>query len=608
NTTLNVVNWNIEWFGGTPGPTDDNLQQTNVKRVLDSLDADIYAFSEIVDINRLANMVATMNGYAFTVSDYASGAPNPSSGNYASAQKMAFVYRTSVVANVTARGLLQSSATANANWSTGRVPYFMQADVVNAGTTVRYNFILLHGKANTGNEAEQLDSYNRRKAGAKELKDTLDAQFSTAKIIILGDYNDDLDSTIAPGVSPRITSYDDIVKDSIDLDSYVSISLPLSLAGLRSTASNPDVVDHVVISNEVFPDYITNTTRLVTEVESWITNYSSTTSDHYPIMSRYLFPADVAVPTLVSTDPANNAVNVPIALTLKMNFSENVQAGTGNLLVKNTSDNSIAATVNINTATFSNNQVSFTISGLSYSTSYYVEVPNTTIKDLAGNAFPGFSGATTWSFTTAAPPDVTAPTLVSTDPVNNAIGVSINPTLKINFSEAITIGTGNILIKKTLDNSVVATINVSGALITGSQASIAVTGLQPSTQYYVEVPNTAFKDLAGNAFAGFAGSATWKFITTAITGLPTISGADVELLIYPNPTSNNLVFTFRPNAGKLFYQVIDAHGKLMLETVAKNVGSTKLIETLNINKLPAGVYVIKIVNNNRLVREKFVKK
>lgn len=296
--TLDIVNWNIEWFGSTSnGPTDDNLQQANVKKVMDSLQSDIYALSEIVDTVRLMNLANSLGGYSYKVSDFSSLAANPSSPNYATGQKLAFIYKTSIVTNVKVRGLLKTSTTAYHSWASGRFPYLMEADIVNGSATKKYHFIVIHGKAGA-----TLSDYSRRKAGAKELKDTLDAQFSPASggIILLGDYNDDLDSTITPGIIPALTSYDDIVKDSTDADHYKSITMPLSLAGLKSMTRYNDVIDHVIVSNEIFPDYVTQSARLVYEVESWISNYGTTTSDHYPVMSRILLPSTPTAVTNIS--------------------------------------------------------------------------------------------------------------------------------------------------------------------------------------------------------------------------------------------------------------------------------------------------------------------
>ena len=289
NTTLDVVNWNILWFGSTAagqGPTNDDLAQANIKRVMDSLDADIYAFSEVVDVNRFKTLIESSAGYGFIVSDYCSNAANTSSGSYAPGQKIAFAYRKSMITNVTARGLLKSSTAANSNWASGRVPFLLQADVVNGTATKKMNFILVHGKS--GSTASD---HLRRKDGAKELKDTLDASFNAANIIILGDYNDDLDSTISEGVNPALSSYDDLVKDSTDADRYKAVSMILSNTGHNSLIGYSDFIDHVIISNELEADYINGTVRLIREVNDWITNYATTTADHMPVLSRYLLPS-----------------------------------------------------------------------------------------------------------------------------------------------------------------------------------------------------------------------------------------------------------------------------------------------------------------------------
>lgn len=289
SATLDVVNWNILWFGSTAagqGPTNDDLAQANIKRVMDSLDADIYAFTEVVDLNRFKSLVESTAGYEYLVTDYCSNAANTLSGSYATGQKMAFVFRKSVITNVSARGLLKSSIAANSNWASGRVPFLLQADVVNGNATKKINFILVHGKSGS-TAADHL----RRKDGSKELKDTLDASFNAANVIILGDFNDDLDSTISEGVNPALTSYDDIVKDSTDADRYKAVSMILSKTGHNSLIGYLDFIDHVVISNELEADYINGTARLIREVNDWINNYATTTSDHMPVLSRFLLPA-----------------------------------------------------------------------------------------------------------------------------------------------------------------------------------------------------------------------------------------------------------------------------------------------------------------------------
>lgn len=301
-TTLEVVNWNIEWFGSTAnGPTNENQQQQNVQTILQNIGADVYGLVEVVDENRLAQVVAQMPGYAYVVCDYGShtnpNAPNP--GPLSEAQKEAFVYKTSVFSNITTEPLLTQGINSAADisnpaynyWASGRFPYMMTADVTLNCITKRMRFILVHAKANTSPTAT---SYERRKRGADTLYQTLTQLYPEDPIIILGDFNDDLDQSITAGFTT--TSWNSFTDDVVNFE---AITKPLSLAGKKSTVSYNDVIDHVVVSNDLLPYYIPNSAALLSDVAGLVTNYGSTTTDHYPAFSRYIF-RNTTAPTVGS--------------------------------------------------------------------------------------------------------------------------------------------------------------------------------------------------------------------------------------------------------------------------------------------------------------------
>ena len=293
--TLEVVNWNIEWFGSaTMGPTNDNLQATNVASVLTSLNADVYALAEVVDTLRLRNMVAAMPGYAYRVCDFGSYADNRQDPDYADAQKLAFVYRTSVVTNPQFTAFFrctEAQACPERNyWSSGRFPFVMTANVTLNGITKQVTFVLIHAKANTSPTAT---SYARRKSAADGLKAKLDTDYPTQNFIILGDFNDDLDQTITTGLTPPTTTTSYVAFTS-DAANYPAPTLALSLAGKKSTVSYNDVIDHVVNSNEMYAYYIPASAEIQSQVAGQIASYGSTTSDHYPVMTRYSFSPGTA--------------------------------------------------------------------------------------------------------------------------------------------------------------------------------------------------------------------------------------------------------------------------------------------------------------------------
>jgi hypothetical protein len=172
--TLEIVNWNLEWFGSPAfGPTNDSLQEQNVKKILQNVGADLYALVEIVDTARLGNVVRSMPGYDYVVSNFGSHT-NPTvagDGPLTEAQKLGFIYKTSMFSNISTTPLLnlttnsaEDAASVNyQNWSSGRYPFMMNADVNLNGITKNIKFIAIHAKANTSPTAT---SYSRRKAGA----------------------------------------------------------------------------------------------------------------------------------------------------------------------------------------------------------------------------------------------------------------------------------------------------------------------------------------------------------------------------------------------------------------------------------------------------------
>ena len=297
--TLEVVNWNIEWFGSpAQDPANDTQQAANVKTIVNNINADVYGFAEVVDTTLFRNTVLPA-GYNVVFSSFGSYADNKQDIDYPLAQKLAFMYRKDIVKPIRTFGVLEDTynpaipstsidGTPYKNWSSGRFPFAMEAEVTINGKKETIYFIEIHAKANTGTTADQIDSYNRRKSGNLQLKNWIDANLAGKKVMILGDFNDVLnpDKTIAPMPAGTGTSYSDF---TLDAANYYPITLPLSLAGKQSTAGFNTVIDNVIITKSLNLNYIQGTAEVLDAVRTLVTNYSSTTTDHYPIKSRYLF-------------------------------------------------------------------------------------------------------------------------------------------------------------------------------------------------------------------------------------------------------------------------------------------------------------------------------
>jgi hypothetical protein len=286
--SLKVVNWNIEWFGSpVQNPANDSLQQANVITILKKLDADIFALAEVVDTARFRAVASQLPGYSYVISDFGSYADSIKDTDYGTAQKLAFLYKTSVIKGLRSYGVLRQGGSSNAyyHWSSGRFPFLLEARAKLNNDSALIRFVLLHAKANTGNASDKIESWHRRKNGALELKDSLDVQYPTANLVVLGDFNDAFDKTITTELAPdTTTSYIDFINDSVH---YEPVTLPLSLQGKKSTASYNTVIDNVLISDEMALGYLPGSARVRMEVETLVNSYSSTTTDHYPIQTNY---------------------------------------------------------------------------------------------------------------------------------------------------------------------------------------------------------------------------------------------------------------------------------------------------------------------------------
>ena len=133
---------------------------------------------------------------------------------------------------------------------------------------------------------------------------------------------------------------------------------------------------------------------------------------------------------------------------------------------------------------------------------------------------------TSTSDTTTA--DTTAPTLSSASPADNATAVAVGGNIVLNFSEAVDVESGNIVIYKASDDSTVETIAVTSSQVTGTgttQITINPSSdLDSSTEYYVQIAATGFDDSSSNSYAGITDKTSLSFTTA---DLPRLSINDV---------------------------------------------------------------------------------
>lgn len=292
---LSIMNWNIEFFGATRekygsefGPADEGKQVANVASLLNAVQPDVVALQEVSDDAAFGDLLKVTPGYEGRCSSRFSYSHDTSEDF--PPQKVCFIYKTRVARVVHEKILfrkLYDDALASQSkllddapggaasvFSSGRLPYLLELDVKVGDVMQRISLVNLHGKSGAS-----ADDHARRLFDAKILKDTLDRYYSGRKLIVLGDFNDDMDISIA---GRRASPYSSFVTDP----TYACITKSLSDNDWHSTISYDDVIDHQVVSASMGDNYVAGSVQVVNPF-GLIEDYAATTSDHLPVMSEF---------------------------------------------------------------------------------------------------------------------------------------------------------------------------------------------------------------------------------------------------------------------------------------------------------------------------------
>ena len=241
---------------------------------------------------------------------------------------------------------------------------------------------------------------------------------------------------------------------------------------------------------------------------------------------------------LTARTPADDATGVATGTnTLTMTFNRNVAKGASGktVVIKNLPNNNTVYTIQVNSSSVTVNQNTVTVrlpGGLSANTAYYVLVDPGAFVDASNSSvlFSGITDASAWNFTTAPGNDSTRPTVVEFTPADNSVNASLSQTLKIKFSEPVYPGTGEIVIRNAQTDAVFASIPVTSDKVTGfgtDTISIQVDSKFVMNQaYYVQIGSQAFRDAAGNNYAGIADKTSWNFSMSQDSVPPTIASME----------------------------------------------------------------------------------
>jgi endonuclease/exonuclease/phosphatase family metal-dependent hydrolase len=270
DSSLDIACWNIEWFGKTAsgyGPTNDVLQQQNVAKVLQAAQIDIWGLCEVSSKIAFDTLLGRLPGYSGVLS------------TIAQEQKPAVIFNNTRFELLASRSLLPVY---EREFASGRLPLEVVLRRKQTGDT--FYIIVLHLKANTGNTTEKNAAYDLRRRSSEALKELLDLEYKQRRVMVIGDWNDDLDRSIFNNLQ---TPFKKLLDDTAN---YFFPSYSLTVQGDRSTVSYSDMIDHLM-ANKAMKKHLLPGTAKVFYLQQYLSSYGSTTSDHYPVYTRFRWPA-----------------------------------------------------------------------------------------------------------------------------------------------------------------------------------------------------------------------------------------------------------------------------------------------------------------------------
>ena len=220
---------------------------------------------------------------------------------------------------------------------------------------------------------------------------------------------------------------------------------------------------------------------------------------------------DTTAPTIVSVVPVNAATSAALEGNLTATFSEAMDTATISATTFTLAGPGTTAVAGVVSLSDDGLTATFNPSGTLVGSTLFTATVTTAAKDIAGN---GLASDHTWTFTTGATPDTTAPTVSSTLPAANATNVAVSSNVTATFSEAMTSGT---LTTSTFTLTDPGAAAVLGAVsYTGTTATFNPTNDLAGSTVYTATITTGAQDLANNALAT---SHVWTFTTAAVLPL-----------------------------------------------------------------------------------------
>ncbi|WP_369764850.1 Ig-like domain-containing protein [Flavobacterium sp. WC2429] len=270
-------------------------------------------------------------------------------------------------------------------------------------------------------------------------------------------------------------------------------------------------------------------------------------------------------PMVSSTDPENNTNNVVLNKLVSVNFNMPMKASTINTTNFTLKQGTTAVS---GTVSYSGTTAIFTPTGPLAPNTVYTATVSKAVTNLDNTAL---LSDYVWKFTTGA---LVAPTVTSTDPINNSTGISLNQTVTADFSmimDPLTINGTTFTLKQ-------GTTTIAGTVTySGTTASFNPTNALLEGKLYTATITTGAKNAAG---VPLANDYVWSFTTLVVNA--------------PAPTAKLFFGVFGGTAGITNQGLLTRINNGGIGTTAV---STKVTGFTDILANPFEVYTVTPLNN-----------
>jgi endonuclease/exonuclease/phosphatase family metal-dependent hydrolase len=246
DSTFDIITWNIENF-----PKRDATTIARVAELINNMNVDLIALQEIDEPSALDALLEALPGWLYKYQDVRYG------------QEVGFLYKTSEITSISDLQMIYS----NESSPFPRQPVLTTVTHSNGQEVTLIN---IHLKCCGGNENE-----SRREQASILLKKYIDDNLATNKVILLGDFNGE--------INDANSEFSNFIADD---SNYKFADMEIAIGDYEYWSypnfdPNGSHIDHILITDELFDEVNFVSTM---QLDECISSFDYYISDHRPIL------------------------------------------------------------------------------------------------------------------------------------------------------------------------------------------------------------------------------------------------------------------------------------------------------------------------------------